>query len=94
MSNRLKTCAKVALGLGVLLWTSIFVVSVSTRRDEFLLQHYGGYCHSERELAASLDHCEVLLTVFDCPGNDGEGITYLIAPQDLSNRSFSNALCV
>lgn len=54
----------------------------------------GGYCHSERELAASLDHCEVLLTVFDCPGNDGEGITYLIDPQDLSNHSFSNAHCV
>lgn len=55
----------------------------------------GGYCHSERELAASLDHCEVLLTVFfDCPCHDGEGITYLIDPQDLSNRSFSNALCV
>lgn len=50
----------------------------------------GGYCHSESEPVNGLEHCEVLLTVFDCPGHDGEGITYLIDPQDLINRSFSN----
>ena len=54
----------------------------------------GGYCHSGEELATSLEHCEVLLTVFDNPGHDGEEITYLIDPQDLSNLSFSNTLCV
>lgn len=51
----------------------------------------GGYCHCEPNPATGWEHCEVL---FDCPGHDGEGITYLIDPQDLSNRSFSNALCV